>query len=137
MTGNGVAPGTEDAGNLIVISGSLLSAAAPPILLAQFGSGNVISEVLVSNPTATLEKFASLRFYDGEGDPMPVDVLVSGAVETSLAGEGMLVDGVDFSIAPLAARGRSTFSELRRYAPVAAAMATLTPTFGAERPQSV
>ena len=37
----------------------------------------------------------------------------------------------------LAARGRSTFSELRRYAPVAAAMATLTPTFGAERPQSV
>ncbi len=102
MTGNGVAPGTEDAGNLIVISGSLLSAAAPPILLAQFGSGNVISEVLVSNPTATLEKFASLRFYDGEGDPMPVDVLVSGAVETSLAGEGMLVDGVDFSIAPLA-----------------------------------
>ena len=37
----------------------------------------------------------------------------------------------------LAARGRSTFSELRRYAPVAAAMATLTPTFWAERPQSV
>ena len=37
----------------------------------------------------------------------------------------------------LAARGRSTFSELRRYAPVAAAMATLAPTFWAERPESV
>ena len=37
----------------------------------------------------------------------------------------------------LAARGRSTFSELRRYAPVAAAMATLTPTLWAERPESV
>ena len=37
----------------------------------------------------------------------------------------------------LAARGRSTFSELRRYAPVAAAMATLSPTFWAEWPGSV
>ena len=39
--------------------------------------------------------------------------------------------------AALAARGRSTFSELRRYAPVAAAMATLSPTFWAEWPGSV
>ena len=48
--------------------------------------------------------------------------------------EQMVGDGLQLT---LAARGRSTFSELRRYAPVAAAMATLTPTFGAERPQSV
>ena len=40
-------------------------------------------------------------------------------------------------ILELAARGRSTFSELRRYAPVAAAMATLSPTFWAEWPGSV
>ena len=61
MTENGVAPGTEDVGNPIFISGQLLSAAFSPILLAQFGSGSVISEILVSNPATALEKCASLR----------------------------------------------------------------------------
>ena len=101
MTGNGVAEGTEDVGNLIVISGQLISSAAPPILLAQFGSGNVISEILVNNPAGALEQFATARFYDDAGEPMPTPVSISGALQTSIAGEGIPVDRVDFSIAPL------------------------------------
>ena len=101
MTGNGVAEGTEDVGNLIVISGQLISSAAAPILLAQFGSGNVISEILVNNPAGALEQFATARFYDDAGEPMPTPVSISGALETSIAGEGIPVDRVDFSIAPL------------------------------------
>ena len=69
-------------------------------------------------------------FFALTGHPLLGLLLVS-----SLAALGTIIA---FSrLAALAARGRSTFSELRRYAPVAAAMATLTPTFGAERPQSV
>ncbi len=101
MTGNGVAEETEDVGNLIVISGQLISSAPPPILLAQFGSGNVVSEILVSNPAGALEQFATSRFYDDAGEPMPTPVSISGALETSIAGEGIPVDRVDFSIAPL------------------------------------
>ena len=101
MTGNGVGEGTEDVGNPIVISGQLISSAVPPILLAQFGSGNVVSEILVSNPAGTLEQFATARFYDDAGKPMPTPVSISGALETSIAGEGIPVDRVDFSIAPL------------------------------------
>ena len=101
MTGNGVGEQTEDVGNLVVVSGQLISPTAPPILLAQFGSGNVISEILVSNPAATLEQFATARFYDDAGDPMPTPVSISGALETGIAGEGIPVDRVDFSIAPL------------------------------------
>ena len=101
MTGNGVGEGTEDVGNLVVVSGQLISSAAPPILLAQFASGNVISEILVNNPAATLEQFATARFYDDAGDPMPTPVSISGALETGIAGEGIPVDRVDFSIAPL------------------------------------
>ena len=101
MTGNGLAEGTEDVGNLIVISGQLLSSATPPVLLAQFGSGNVISEILVNNPTEALAQFATARFYDDAGDPMPTSVAISGALETGIAGDGIPVDRVDFSIAPL------------------------------------
>ena len=101
MTGNGVGEGTEDVGNLIVISGQLISSAAPPILLAQFGSGNVISEILVNNPAGALEQFATARFYDDAGESMPTPVSITGALETSIAGEGIPVDRVDFSIAPL------------------------------------
>ena len=101
MTGNGLAENTEDVGNLVVVSGRLISSAAPPILLAQFGSGNVSSEILVNNPAATLEQFATARFYDDAGDPMPTPVSISGALETGIAGQGIPVDRVDFSIAPL------------------------------------
>ena len=101
MTGNGLAEGTEDVENLIVISGQLISSAAPSILLAQFGSGNVLSEILVSNPAVALEQFATARFYDDAGDPMPTAVSISGALEPGLAGDGIPVDRVDFSIAPL------------------------------------
>ncbi len=101
MTGNGVAPGTEDVGNLIVLSGRLISSEAPPLLLAQFGSGNVLSEILISNPADALEQFATARFYDDAGDPMPTAVTVTGALEVGLAGDGVPVDRVDFSIAPL------------------------------------
>ncbi len=101
MTGNGIAQQTEDVGNLIVLSGQLISSSVPPILLAQFGSGSVVSEILVNNPAATLEQFATARFYDDAGDPMPTPVSISGALETGIAGEGIPVDRVDFSIAPL------------------------------------
>ena len=101
MTGNGIGEQTEDVGNLVVVSGQLISSTAPPILLAQFGSGNVGSEILISNPAATLEQFATARFYDDAGDPMPTPVSISGALETGFAGEGIPVDRVDFSIAPL------------------------------------
>ena len=84
---------------------------------------------------------SSPGFFMMNDQSYPFSNLETTAVWSSFGRKGPLI--LELSrcfrqhLISLAARGRSTFSELRRYAPVAAAMATLSPTFWAEWPGSV
>ena len=78
MVGNGLAPGTIDVGNLVVLSGAYIS--KPSVRrFPQFSNGEGSStEVVLINPYSSIRAAGSIQFTDDQG--MRVDPAILGPV---------------------------------------------------------
>lgn len=97
MLGNGLAPNTEDVGNLIIISGPDI-ARQSMLDFAQFGNGEgFFSRLQLSNPNPHLEITATARFQDDAGNPLPVPLIV----EDLSPADAELRSEVELTVPPL------------------------------------
>ena len=78
MVGNGLAPGTIDVGNLVVLSGAYVS--KPNIRrFPQFSNGQGSStEVVLINPSSSISAAGSIQFTDDHGMPIDSAILDPG-----------------------------------------------------------
>ena len=85
MVGNGLAPGTIDVGNLIVLSGAYVS--KPSIRrFPQFSNGQGSStEVVLINPYSSISAAGSIQFTDDQGMPVDPATLAPGGGGAELA----------------------------------------------------
>lgn len=110
MQGNGLAPGTADVGNLVILSGRRIStpnAARFP----QFGNGQgFISELILTNPSFSQSAGGEAFFSDDDGSPLdPGFLTVSGA--GSLMGLSQPGDALRFTVPPLGSLTLATSGE--------------------------
>ena len=100
MVGNGLAPGTIDVGNLVVLSGAYVS--KPSIRrFPQFSNGQGSSTgVVLINPSSSISAAGSIQFTDDHGMPVGPAILDPGGGGAELVSES-LADPGRFLVPPL------------------------------------
>ncbi len=99
MLGNGLAPGTIDVGNLVVLSGQEISRILR-LLLAQIGSGlGFSSQLVLTNPSPDVLVSGEIQVTGDAGDPLPI--LVAGSNLSPALFPAGLAESLAFSIPPL------------------------------------
>ncbi len=94
MLGNGLAAGTLDVGNLIVLAGQEVSRTYR-LLFAQVGAGQgLVSELVLTNPSPDVPVAGSVRVTGAGGEPLPI-------LEDGAPAPAGLAQIVRFEIPPL------------------------------------
>ncbi len=110
MVGNGLAPGTIDVGNLVVLSGAYIS--KPSVRrFPQFSNGQGSStEIVLINPYSSISAAGSIQFTDDQGMPVDPTILGSGEGSAELVSESPADPG-RFLVPPLGSVVVSTNGE--------------------------
>ena len=96
MEGNGLATGSIDVGNLIILSGARISAQTV-LHFAQFGGGDGFSSALVlTNPSDVAAATGSVRFTDDQG--LPLTFVFSSNLGVRLPSTVSSGDPLEFSV---------------------------------------
>ncbi len=110
MVGNGLAPGSIDVGNLVVLSGAYIS--KPSVRrFPQFSNGQGSStEIVLINPYSSISAAGSIQFTDDQCMPVDPTILGSGEGSAELVSESPADPG-RFLVPPLGSVVVSTNGE--------------------------